>query len=170
MNVTTQSPAFKFSLFKTRPWFALGVGTVLFLRFLYGVFFLIGTLNKYKRNYLFSDYPLELFTSRLEQIDPNGIMAAYLQSFLIPHYRFVGVCVVLIWTAATVGLLLGLATRWAAALALFACVNIGLGGFYDASLIPLGIIPLIIMLLPTGHWCGMDRRLHAKYPQAIAFR
>jgi thiosulfate dehydrogenase [quinone] large subunit len=97
-------------------------------------------------------------------------MAAYLTGFLIPNYRLVGIVITLVWAGVAVGLLLGLCTRWAGALAIFATINIGLGGFYDASLIVLGLIALLFVVLPTGHWQGLDRRLHAKYPRSILFR
>lgn len=164
------SPAFSWKLLKTSPVKGVAIGFVLLLRYLYGVFYLFATMNKVQRNYAFSDYPKQVFTKQLEQIDPDGIMAAYLQGFLIPNYQFVGIMVTLIWAAVTVGLLLGLCTRWAAALSIFAAVNIGLGGFYDASLIPLAVIPLLFVVLPTGHWAGLDRKLHARHPGSIWFR
>jgi thiosulfate dehydrogenase [quinone] large subunit len=161
---------FRWSLLRDRPLRGLGIAFVLFLRILYGLFYLGATVNKFRRNYAFSDYPLQVFTKQLGVIDPDGIMAAYLRGFLIPNYQFVGIMVTLIWTAVTIGLLLGVCTRWAGALAVFAAVNIGLGGFYDASLIPLAIIPLLFVVLPTGHWLGLDRRLHERYPGSIWFR
>jgi thiosulfate dehydrogenase [quinone] large subunit len=172
LNSTT-APAhesFGVALLRTRPLLAAGIGFVLLLRLLYGLFYLFSTINKIQRNYMFGDYPLEIFTKQLAQIDPDGIMAAYLRGFLIPNYHFVGAMVTIIWTAVAVGLLLGLCTRWAGALAIFATINIGLGGFYDASLIPLGLVALLFVVLPTGHWLGLDRRLHQKYPGSPLFR
>lgn len=147
-----------------------GIGVVIFLRYFYGLFYLFATINKLQQGYAWTDYPRQVFTKQLAQIDPNGIMAAYLTGFLIPNYRFVGIVVTLVWAGVAVGLLLGLCTRWAGALAIFATINIGLGGFYDASLIPLGLIALLFVVLPTGHWHGLDRRLHPRYPDSILFR
>lgn len=147
-----------------------GIGTVLVLRYLYGLFYLFATINKIQQNYFFSDYPRQVFVKQLAQIDPDGIMAAYLTGFLIPNYHFVGIVVTLVWAAVTVGLLLGLCTRWAGALAIFATINIGLGGFYDASLIPLGLIAVLFVVLPTGRWFGLDKRLQARYPRSLLFR
>jgi thiosulfate dehydrogenase (quinone) large subunit len=148
----------------------LGRGTVLGLRYFYGVFYLLAFINKLRQGYAWTDYPKQVFVERLAQIDPDGVMAAYLTNFLIPNYRLVGIVVTLVWAGVAVGLLLGLCTRWAGALAIFATVNIGFGGFYDASLIVLGLIALLFVVLPTGHWQGLDRRLHAKYPGSMLFR
>jgi thiosulfate dehydrogenase (quinone) large subunit len=161
---------FSLQLLKTRPGKGIGMGFVLFLRYFYGLFYTFAAINKIQQNYMFSDYPLQVFTKQLAQIDQNGIMAAYLKGFLIPNYHFVGIVVTLVWSAVAIGLLLGLCTRWAGALAIFATVNIGLGGFYDASLIVLGLIALLFVVLPTGHWSGLDRRMLAKYPGSIWFR
>ncbi len=161
---------FGLPLLRTKPLKAFGIGAVLLLRYLYGLFYLFATVNKIQRNYAFSDYPLEVFTKQLGVVDPEGLMAAYLRSFLIPNYHFVGIVITLVWSGVTVGLLLGLATRWAGALALFATINIGLGGMYDASLIPLGLLGVLFIVTPSGHWFGLDRRLHARHPGSIWFR
>ena len=47
-------------------------------------------------------------------------------------------------------LLLGLATRWAAVLAFFILVNIAIGGYYDASLLPFFAINLATIVLLLG--------------------
>lgn len=148
----------------------LGRGSLLGLRYFYGLFYLFAFINKLQQGYAWTDYPKQVFLKQLAQINPDGIMAAYLTGFLIPNYRLVGIVITLVWAGVAVGLLLGLCTRWAGALAIFATINIGLGGFYDASLIVLGLIALLFVVLPTGHWQGLDRRLHAKYPQSILFR
>jgi thiosulfate dehydrogenase (quinone) large subunit len=147
-----------------------GRGSLLGLRYFYGLFYLLAFINKLQQGYAWTDYPKQVFLKQLAQINPDGIMAAYLTGFLIPNYRFVGVVITLVWAGVAVGLLLGLCTRWAGALAIFATVNIGLGGFYDASLIVLGLIALLFVVLPTGHWQGLDRHLHAKHPRSILFR
>lgn len=163
-------PAFSWQLVKARPLKGLGIGFALFLRYFYGLFYLFSTINKIQQNYMFSDYPLKVFTDQLAKINPDGIMAAYLTGFIIPNYHFVGFMVTIIWASVAIGLLLGLCTRWAGALAIFATINIGLGGFYDASLIALGLWALLFVVLPTGHWFGLDRRLHQRYPRSILFR
>jgi thiosulfate dehydrogenase [quinone] large subunit len=169
-NVPVIHETFGMALVRAKPLKAVGIGFVLFLRYFYGLFYLFATLNKLKQGYAWTDYPRQVFTKQLAQIDPEGVMAAYLTGFLIPNYRFVGIVITLVWTGVTVGLLLGLCTRWAGVLAIFATVNIGLGGFYDASLIPLGLIALLFVVLPTGHWQGLDRRLHRRHPASMLFR
>lgn len=167
---TATHASFGISLFRSRPLAALGIGFTLLLRFLYGLFYLFAFKNKIDQGYAWTDYPLQVFTKQLAQIDQSGIMAAYLKGFLIPNYQFVGIVITIVWGAVAIGLLLGLCTRLAGLLAIFATVNIGLGGFYDASLIPLGLIALLFVVLPTGHWLGLDRRLHARYPRSLLFR
>ena len=39
-----------------------------------------------------------------------------------------------------------------------------------ALLIVLALLFLPFVLLPTGHWHGLDRRLHARYPASPLFR
>lgn len=167
---TTPTPAFNWSLIRTSPLKGIGIGFVLFLRFLYGVFYAGAAYNKFQQDYLFSDYPLKVFQEQLVVIDPDGIMALYLREFLIPNYQFVGWVVAWGELAVAISLLFGLGTRWGGALALFITINIGLGGFYDASLIPLGIIAVLFIIFPTGHWLGLDRRFNLKYPGSIWFR
>ena len=75
----------------------------------------------------------------------------------------------MLWAVA-VGMLLGLCTRTAGLIAIFLMVNFALGGYYDASLIVLNLIALIFVVLPTGHWWGLDRRLHQRHPKSIWFR
>ena len=162
--------SFGLALLRARPLNVIGIGCVLLLRYLYGLFFLFSTINKIQRNYMFGDYPLEMFNKQLAQINPDGIMAAYLKGFLIPNYHFIGAMITILWAAVAVGMLLGLCTRWTGVLAVFVCINIGLGGFYDVSLIALGLWAAIFIVLPTGHWFGMDRRLHARHPQSWLFR
>lgn len=67
-------------------------------------------------------------------------------------------------------LLLGIATRAGAALALWLMVMFATGGYYEASLIPLRLIAALLIVLPTGHWLGTDRRLHQKHPRSIWLR
>jgi len=119
---------------------------------------------------MFSDYPLQMFLKQLEQLDPSTLAAMYLRGFIIPNYPFIGWFITLGEIAVTIGLLFGLCTRWAGLLALWITINIGLGGYYDASLIPLGLIALLFVVLPTGHWLGLDRRLHQRHPQSIWFK
>lgn len=172
MSTTTTHAheAFSLKLLRARPLKGIGIGFTLFLRILYGLFYAFASIDKLRNGYAWTDYPLQVFTKQLAQIDQQGIMAAYMKGFLIPNYQFVGIVITVVWISVAVGLLLGLCTRLAGLLAIFATVNIGLGGFYDASLIPLGLMALLFVALPTGHWLGLDRRLHARHPSSPLFR
>lgn len=161
---------FGLQLIKTSPLKGLGIGFILLLRFLFAIFFAGGTFNKFQRDYLFSDYPLNLFTKRLTELDPASLPARYLEGFIIPNAQFVGWVVAWGEAAVTVGLLLGLMTRSAGLIAVFLMVNFALGGYGDASLIPLTLIALLFVIFPTGHWLGLDRRLNQRYPNQLLFK
>jgi len=32
------------------------------------------------------------------------------------------------------------------------------------------VFALLMMLLPSGHWLGIDRKLHRTYPESIWFK
>ena len=163
-------PRFALLFLRSIPLRGSGIGRVLLLRFLFGIFFLGGAVNKFQRNYMFGDYPLDLFTKRLTEIDPASFPAMYLEKFIIPNYHLIGWVVTWGELAVAVGMLLGLGTRTAGLIAIFLMVNFSLGGYHDASLIVLNLIALVFVVLPTGHWRGLDRGLHARHPDSIWFR
>jgi thiosulfate dehydrogenase [quinone] large subunit len=162
--------ALQWSDLRARPLRGIGIAVIVLVRLLYGLFYLGATINKFQRNYMFSDYPLQVFREMLDRVDPASFGAAYLTGFIIPNYHFIGWFITWGELAVTVGLILGLCTRWAGALALWITINIGLTGAGDSSLIVLGLIAVLFIVLPTGHWLGLDRRLHARYPRSILFR
>jgi thiosulfate dehydrogenase [quinone] large subunit len=143
---------------------------LLVLRYLFGLFFLGASINKFVRGYLWSDALQKVFMHRLEEIDPASVGHAFLTNFGIPYY--VPISWIVTWgeTAVTIGLLLGLMTRWSAGLAIFLMVMFGMGGYYDASLIALCAMALLIAVFPTGRWLGLDRQLHARNPRSVWFR
>lgn len=163
-------PLFTFAYLRSHPLAGSGMAFLIGLRFLFGLFFAGGAANKFQRNYLFGDYPLENFTKRLAEIDPDSFGAKYLDNFIIPNYHFIGWIVTWGETAVAIGMLLGLCTRVSGLIAIFLMVNFALGGYYDASLIVLNLIALLFVVFPTGHWRGLDRRYHARYPRSIWFR
>jgi thiosulfate dehydrogenase [quinone] large subunit len=95
---------------------------------------------------------------------PDGFPVLYLQSFAIPLYKLVAVFVTSGELYVGVGLLLGLTTRWAAAMSFFILANLAIGGYYDASLIPFFLLSLLFLTRPSGRWFGLDRRLAAQHP------
>jgi thiosulfate dehydrogenase [quinone] large subunit len=94
----------------------------------------------------------------------------YLQEFAIPLARLVAVVVTFGELYVGVALLAGLTTRWAAGMAFFILVNLSLGGYYDASLIPFFLLAFMMMAWNSGHWLGLDRRLHARHPGSPWFK
>jgi thiosulfate dehydrogenase (quinone) large subunit len=142
----------------------------LLLRCLFGLFFLLAGINKLRQDWLWSDRLREVFTQRLAELDPASFGATFLASFGIPWYQSIAWVVTLVELGAGACLLLGLATRVNAVLAFWLMVMIGIGGYYDASLIPLWVMALLLVVLPTGHWLGLDRRLHAAHPASLWFR
>ncbi|MDJ0928621.1 MAG: DoxX family membrane protein [Gammaproteobacteria bacterium] len=166
----TARPRFSFALVRSRPALGTGIGFIVVLRILYGLMWAGGAVNKFQRDYLFSDFPLKLFTQRLTELDPASFSARFLEGFVIPNSQLVGWIVAWGEVAIAVGLVFGFMTRIAGFGSALMCIMFGIGGYYDASLIPLILIGVLIMVLPTGHWLGLDRRLHQRYPNAIWFK
>lgn len=145
-------------------------GGVLALRYGFGAFFLYGAYHKTTRGWLSSPVMREHFVRRLAEIDPESFSAAYLRTFAIPWYRPVAWVLTLGQACVAIGMLLGLAVRPNAALALFLLGNITAGSFYNLSMPPFFVASLLLMATPSGQWAGLDRRLHARYPGAIWFK
>jgi thiosulfate dehydrogenase [quinone] large subunit len=34
----------------------------------------------------------------------------------------------------------------------------------------LGLIAVLFIVLPTGHWLGLDRKLHERHPDSLWFK
>jgi thiosulfate dehydrogenase [quinone] large subunit len=88
----------------------------------------------------------------------------------MPLYKLVAVVVTFGELYAAIGLLFGLTTRWAAGMSFFILLNLAIGGYYDASLIPFFILNVIFLLWPSGQWLGLDRILSRRYPDSRWFR
>lgn len=170
MTVVNPAAPFRLGLFRTAPIRALGISFVLLLRYLMALFFLGSSVNKLSQGWLWSDYARGVFESRLPELDPASFGAKFLASFAIPWYVPVAWVVTVTVIAVTLSLALGLATRIGGALAVWLMIMFAIGGYYDASLIPLWLIAALFIVLPTGHWFGLDRGLHARYPTSPWFR
>lgn len=133
-------------------------------RLLFGLFWLAAGVNKLAKGWLTTDILKRIFEDRLTEMHPDSFQVAYLQAFAIPLYKAVAWIVTFGELYVGIGLLLGLTTRWAAALSFFILVNLSLGGYYDASLIPFFLLSLVFVIWPSGQWFGLDRWLARKYP------
>jgi thiosulfate dehydrogenase (quinone) large subunit len=170
MTSTTEVRPFHFSDFRTAPLRTLGKFLVLVLRYLLALFFLGSTLNKLVKGWLWSDAGAQTFEARLAEIDPNSFSGLFLSKFAIPFHIPVSWVFVITTITVTVTMTLGLATRLGGVLAFWLMVMIAIGGYYDASLIPLWLIAALFIVFPTGRWFGLDRRYHARYPASPWFR
>ncbi|MBM3162325.1 MAG: DoxX family membrane protein [Chlorobi bacterium] len=149
------------------------VGIVLFLagRYIFAIFFLYGFWHKLVRGWLWTDKMHVFFTQRLT--DPpalNDFQAIYLEQFAIPLALPIAWIVTIGELVIGLGLALGLGVRANAAFALFLVMNFAAGGFYNLTLPPFMIFSVLMMLLPSGQWLGLDKTLHARHPDSVWFR
>ncbi len=148
----------------------LGINLHLVLRTLFGIFWLAAGINKVNKDWLNSDILKQIFLDRLTEMPPDSFAVLYLQSFAIPLYKLVAWVVTIGELYSAIGLLIGMTTRWAAAVSLFILFNLAIGGYYDASLIPFFILNIIFLCWPSGQWLGFDRILARRYPESRWFR
>ncbi len=147
-----------------------GRRSILALRYLMALFFTGAAVNKWQQNYLFSNRLQRIFTERLEEIDPESFGAWFIEHVGLPYYQPLAWMVCWGETFIALGLIFGCMTRGAAIGAMLMMFAFATGGYYDASLIVLALMFLPMIIWPTGHWLGLDRRMNAKYPGAIWFR
>jgi thiosulfate dehydrogenase (quinone) large subunit len=147
----------------------VGVGAVVSLRYTFGAVFVYGAYHKIMRGWLSSPVMREHFVQRLGEIDPASFSAAYLRHFAIPWYRPVAWVLTLGQVSVSLGMLLGLAVRPNAALALFLISNITAGSYYNLSMPPFFVASVLLLATPSGRWFGLDRALHERFPGAIWF-
>jgi thiosulfate dehydrogenase [quinone] large subunit len=145
-------------------------GFVIALRYAFGLFFLYGAYHKLTRQWLTSPVLREHFMQRLAEIDPDSFSAAYLRHFAIPWYRPVAWVLTLGQISVAIGMLLGLAVRPNAALALFLISNITAGSYYNITMPPFFVASAILLGTPSGQWFGLDGRLHERFPESPLFR
>jgi len=158
------------SRIRQHPVQTLGIVLHLVLRTLFGIFWLAAGINKLNKGWLSTDILQQIFLDRLTEMPPDSFAVWYLQSFAIPLYKLVAVVVTFGELYAAIGLLFGLTTRWAAGMSFFILLNLAIGGYYDASLIPFFILNVIFLLWPSGQWLGFDRILARRYPDSRWFR
>ena len=144
----------------TRAWIVahpmrfFGVVVHLLLRTLFAVFWLAAGINKVQSGWLTTNYLERVFLDRLTEIPPDAFAVFYLQSFALPNYTLVAWAVTIGEIYSAVGLLLGWTTRTAAAVSFFILLNIAIGGYYDASLIPFFILNAAFLYWRSGLWDG----------------
>ena len=170
MNAGAEIQPFRFTDIRRAPGRTVGIAVVLLLRYLMALFFLGSSINKVSKGWLWSDYARTVFQSRLAELDPATFGAKFLSQFAIPWYPLIAWVVTLSVITVTISLALGLATLWGAALAVWLMVMFAIGGYYDASLLPLWAVAALFVIFPTGRWFGLDRRLHARHPASPWFR
>ena len=155
---------------KKRPFKRLGITLFLVGRSLFAAFFLYGFWHKLVKGWLWSDLMQGFFIKRLGELPANSLQALYLERFAIPLAFPIAWIVTVGELIIGLGLVLGFAVRANAAFALFMVLNFAAGGYYNLSLPPFMLFAVMMMLFPSGHWLGLDKRLHHKYPESIWFR
>ncbi len=148
----------------------IGRGLLLALRYLLAAFFTFAAINKWRQEYLTTDRLRRIFVQRLEEIDPESFGAWFIENLGIPYYEVMAWLVCWGETFIAIGLVFGFMTRGAAIGAMLFMIMLTIGGYYDASLIVLTLMFLPFVLLPTGQWHGLDRRMLQRYPGSIWFR
>jgi thiosulfate dehydrogenase [quinone] large subunit len=149
------------------------VGITLFLlgRYIFALFFLYGFWHKLVRGWLWTDKMHNFFVERLYAAPQlNSFQALYLDQFAIPAALLIAWIVTIGELIIGVCLALGLSVRANAAFALFLVLNFAAGGFYNLTLPPFMIFSVLMMIFPSGHWLGLDKQLHSKYPDSIWFK
>jgi thiosulfate dehydrogenase [quinone] large subunit len=159
-----------FAAFKARPAAYIGRCFVMFLRYFNALFYLAAGINKVMKGWLWSDQLKLNFEQRLTELPADSFAAAFLQIFAIPLYVPTAYVVTILELVTGLSLLVGLGTRWGAALAVFINFMFGIGGYYDASLIALTSLLLPVILTPSGLWFGLDRTYAHRYPHSIWVR
>ena len=160
--ITSSTPIWSLAWIKQNPVRFTGIVVHLLLRTLFGVFWLAAGLNKVNKHWLTTDVLQRIFLDRLTEMPPDSFAVFYLQAFALPLYKLVAWVIVFGELYAAVGLLLGWTTRRAAAVSFFILVNLAIGGYYDASLLPFFMLNIIFLCWPSGQWLGLDRWLSGK--------
>ncbi|MBF0586962.1 DoxX family protein [Prosthecochloris sp. N3] len=147
-------------------------GIILFLigRYLFAAFFIYGFWHKFVNGWLWTDLMNAYFTERLGELAAGSFQAIYLEQFAIPLALPIAWIVTIGELIIGICLVLGLAVRANAAFALFLVLNFAAGGYYNLTLPPFMVYSVLMMILPSGQWLGMDRKLHREHPDSVWFR
>ncbi|MBM4195657.1 MAG: DoxX family membrane protein [Gammaproteobacteria bacterium] len=147
----------RWSFLREQPLRFAGIVLHLLLRTLFGLFWLAAGTNKIRKDWLTSDMLERIFRDRLTEMHPDSFAVMYLQKFAIPLYKPVALVMTAGELYVGIALLLGFTTRWAAGVAFFILVNLAIGGYYDASLIPFFLLAFMMMKWDSGRWFGLQR-------------
>jgi thiosulfate dehydrogenase [quinone] large subunit len=158
------------SALKARPLAYVGRVLVMILRYFNALFYLFAGLNKIWQGWLWSDRLKLNFEQRVTELPADSFAHAFLTHFAVPLYMPTAYVVTLLELVTGISLLIGLGTRWGAALAVLTNFLFGIGGYYDASLIALTALLLPVLLTPSGLWLGLDRTYRARYAGQVWFR
>jgi thiosulfate dehydrogenase [quinone] large subunit len=148
----------------------LGRAVVVFLRLFNGLFYFAAGLNKLRQGWLWSDKLRTVFEQRVTELPPDSFGTAFLTHFGIPFYMPTAYVVTILELVSGAFMLLGYRARSGAAIAIGLNIMIGIGGYYDASLIALDLLILPLILTPSGHWFGLDRGFHRRYPDSLWYK
>lgn len=168
--VATETSVWSGAWMRKHPLRITGIVLNIVFRLLFGVFWLAAGINKLNKGWLTTDILKRIFEDRLTEMPPDSFQVAYLQVFAIPLYKAVAWVVSFGELYVGIALLLGLTTRWAAAMSFFILLNLSMGGYYDASLIPFFTLSLVFIIWPSGRRFGLDGPLARKYPDSRWFR
>jgi uncharacterized membrane protein YphA (DoxX/SURF4 family) len=172
-------PPFSWSMadFRAHPGRYIGVALAVFVRYFMGLFFFAAGINKLRNGWAWTDYLKGVFEARINDLTaltaPSAIESfglLYLQHFALPFSRLCAIVVTVGELYVGIACFLGLTARWGGWAALFIMFNFAVGGYYDASLLPLMALALAIALTPSGQWLGLDRRFLARHPGSMWFR
>jgi thiosulfate dehydrogenase [quinone] large subunit len=159
-----------------------GVVFVLVLRYLYTTLFIYGFVHKIIHGWMWSDILTHHFTKRLHELLATAAwsgsveasiavwQASYLENFALPLVMPIAWIVTIGELIIGVALLLGVTSRINAVFGLFMLLNFAAGGYYNETIPPLVTISILLIVLPTGHWLGLDRTLNRKYPDSLWFK
>ncbi len=161
-----------------------GVIATLVLRYLYTLLFLGGFIHKIVHGWIWTDIMTKHFIKELNvlrappQSGPLEALATlaapyqanYLEHFALPLVIPIAWIVTVGELIIGVAMLLGVTTRINAAFGLFLLLNFAAGGYCNWTIPPLVTMSVLFMVLPTGHWLGLDRNLNRKYPDSIWFK